>query len=237
MQSIISLALWVVGTFLTAVLYFETLFLSAMLPFDKEKRIAHGQCFWWSDALIGLNPYWNITVRGLENINQRKAYVIVANHQSLADIVVVYKTRMQFKWVAKDSLLKIPFIGGVLLICRHIMLERGKFGSIKTVYRKAANYLRGGMSVLFFPEGTRSETDEMNEFQNGAFKLAIKEKKAVLPIRIVGTREAIPKGSWVFRTKVSGTLTVLPAIETAGYKPGDFMLLRDKVRTELETVG
>jgi len=88
--------------------------------------------------------------------------------------------------------------------------------------------------MLFFPEGTRRDTDAMNEFQNGAFKLAIKEKKPVLPVFIGGTREAIPKGGWIFRTNVSGRLIVLPPIDTSAYEAGDFAKLRDTVWQKLQ---
>ena len=88
--------------------------------------------------------------------------------------------------------------------------------------------------MLFFPEGTRSGTDEMSEFQNGAFKLAIKEGKPVLPVFLGGTREAIPKGGWIFKTKVSGRLAVLPPIDTSKYKIADYAALRDLVRAKLQ---
>jgi 1-acyl-sn-glycerol-3-phosphate acyltransferase len=87
--------------------------------------------------------------------------------------------------------------------------------------------------MLFFPEGTRSSTDEMGEFKNGAFKLAIKESKPILPIFIGGTREAIPKGGFVFKTKVAGRLVVLPPIDTADLEVSDFTILRDRVREKL----
>ena len=88
------------------------------------------------------------------------------------------------------------------------------------------------MSVLFFPEGTRGVADEMNEFQSGAFKLAIKEKKPILPIVIRGTRDAIPKGSWVFKAKVSGALQVLPPIDTTDFGMNEFDRLKDLVRVK-----
>ena len=238
MRFIISIIVWISGTFLTFLAFLVSLFLSIILfPFKNREKIVHAQCFWWADSLIGLNPYWKLDVTGLENIDHGQTYVIVANHQSLADIVVIYKIRMQFKWVAKRSLLKIPFLGGLLWVNNHIMLSRGRFGSIKEVYRKAAERLRSGRSVLFFPEGTRSDTDEMNEFQNGAFKLAIKEKKPILPVFIGGTRDAIPKGDWVFKTKVFGRLAVLPPIDTAGFKTGEYASLRDLTRKMLNNVA
>lgn len=220
---------------MTIMLFFAELFFWIILtPFDRKRKMPHAQCFWWSDALIGLNPYWHLDVSGLENIDHKKAYVVVANHQSLADIVIIYKTRMQFKWVAKESLFKIPFLGWCMYLSKCIKLSRGKFGSVKKVYRQAAEWLRKDMSVLFFPEGTRSDADEMRQFQSGAFKLAIKEKKPILPISIRGTREAIPKGNWIFKTKVSGSLRVFPEIDTAPFKPSDFAHLRDIVRAQLE---
>ncbi len=238
MKIVISIAIWVVGAILTMLLFLVSLFFTIVLfPFDKRRKVVHAQCFWWANALIGLNPYWNIHVVGLENIDKHKTYVMVANHQSLADIVVMYKTHMQFKWVVKDSLFKVPFVGWCLWLGRHIKLSRGRFGSIKKVYREAASWLRKDISVLFFPEGTRSETTRMNEFRNGAFKLAIREKKSILPISISGTREAIPKGSWIFKTKVSGKLTVLPPIDTTGFQRGDFARLKDIVYAKLKNTA
>ncbi len=232
---VLSIAVWIVASALTILLFFVELFLTIVLfPFDKKRRIIHAQCFWWANAIIGLNPYWDIRVSGLENINPRQAYVITANHQSLGDIAVMYKTRMQFKWIAKESLFKVPFVGWCLSLTKHIKLTRGQFGSIKKIYREAGDWLRKDISVLFFPEGTRSDTDEMNEFQNGAFKLAIKEKKPILPVSITGTRNAIPKGSWIFKTKVCGKLKVLPPVDTTEFQPGDFARLRDIVHAKLE---
>jgi len=229
-KTFLSIGIWIYDIILTIVLFFVVLFFWALLyPFDKKRKVAHRQCFWWADSIIRLNPYWKLNVEGLENIDHDKTYVVIANHQSMADIVVLYKIRMQFKWVAKESLFKVPFIGWCLSLTRHIKLARGEFSSIKKVYREAAEWLRKDMSVLFFPEGTRSDTSEMNVFQNGAFKLAIKEKKPILPICIRGTRDAIPKGSWVFKSKVLVSVTVLPPVDTISFNPGDFAKLRDIV--------
>ncbi|MFA5337543.1 MAG: lysophospholipid acyltransferase family protein [Candidatus Omnitrophota bacterium] len=232
---LLSIIIWIVGSILTIILYLAMLLFTIILyPFDKKRAFVHAQCFWWSDLVITLNPYWEVKVSGLENIDKNRTYIIIANHQSLADIVLAYQTKMQFKWVAKKSLFKIPFIGWSLSLARHIKLERGNFSSIKKVYREAAYWLRANTSVLFFPEGTRSQTDEMGDFRNGAFKLAIKEHVPVLPILFEGTGTAIPKGSWVFTTKTKALLKILPPIETTGYKPADFAKLRDLARSALE---
>jgi len=238
LKAIISIGIWLGSGLLTILLFFVVFLLNILLfPFDKKKKITHVQCFWWSDAVIGLNPYWDVKTSGLENIDHKRTYVIISNHQSMADIVVLYQTKMQFKWVAKASLFKVPFIGWCLGLIKHIRLVRGDFASIKEIYHQASQWLQKDMSVLFFPEGTRSASGKMNEFQNGAFKLAIKEKKPILPICLIGTHEAIPKGSWVFKSKVSAKLIVLPAVETGEFGPGDFALLRDTVRQKIEAAA
>ena len=227
--------LWVVGTLLTTLLFLVMLFLTVLLYFfDRQRRVVHAQCYWWSDILTRFNPYWEFNVSGLENIDKKRTYIVISNHQSLADIVLMYRTKMQFKWVAKESLFNVPIIGWNMRLAKHVRLSRGNFGSIKKVYREAATWLRGGVSVLFFPEGTRSESGDMGDFQNGAFKLAIKEKVPILPICLKGTGDAIPKGNWIFSIKTKGSLKVLPPIETAGFGPADFVKLKDLARSKID---
>src|SRR3989338_2650744 len=136
-QSIQSVIIWFVGIALIVILFLVMAFLSIVLyPFDRKRKIVHAQCFWWADSVTALNPYWEVKISGLENIGHHKAYVVVSNHQSLADIVLMYKTKMQFKWVAKDSLFKVPVLGWSMLLARHIRLRLGDFSSIKKVYRE-----------------------------------------------------------------------------------------------------
>ena len=232
---LLSILIWTVGSILTIALYFAMLLCTVLLyPFDKKRAFTHMQCFWWSDTVIMLNPYWKLEISGLNNIDKKRTYIIIANHQSLADIVLAYKIKMQFKWVAKESLFKIPFVGWSLALAKHIKLQRGNLGSIKKVYRESSHWLRSGISILFFPEGTRSETIEMGDFRNGAFKLAIKDHVPILPIKFQGTGTAIPRGSWIFTTQTCAKLKILPAIETTDYQPKDFVKLRDLARSILE---
>ncbi len=232
---LVSIFVWTVGASATIAVYFAILATVILFPFDGRRWRAHTQCYWWSDTVIGLNPFWKIKVSGLENIDHNRTYVIVANHQSLADIVILYQAKTQFKWVAKEGLFSVPFVGWSLSLCKHIRLTRGQLTSIKKVYKAAAGWLRGGTSVLFFPEGTRSETGEMKEFQNGAFKLAIREKVPVLPIRLEGTGGAIPKGRWLFEVRSPANMKVLPAVETSGFETIDYARLRDMTRSMLES--
>lgn len=238
MKIVLSILLWIVTAVMSILAFLSVCFLEIFLfPFDRKRKIAHAQGFWWADVVIGLNPLCSVTISGLERIDSQKTYVVVANHQSLADIAMLYKTRMQFKWVAKESLFKIPVFGWCMSLMKYIKLTRGEYGSIKDAYQEAAEWLRQGVSVLFFPEGTRSATDEMNNFKNGAFKLAIKEKKPILPIRIEGSRSIIPKGSWAFKARTFSRLTVLPEIDTRAFAPEDFAILREKTRAALSAAN
>ena len=238
MRFIISLLIWIVGAVVTAATFFSSVIIKYWpFPVRDREKLVHAQLYWWSDILIAMNPFWKLKVTGLENIDQNKTYVVVANHQSLGDIIIIYQIHLYFKWVAKEELLKVPFIGGLLSVNDHVLVSRDEMSSIKEVYRKASARLKSGVSMLFFPEGTRSSTDEMGEFKNGAFKIAIKEGKPILPVYIGGTREAIPKGGFIFKTKVSARLAILPPIETAGMQTADFEKLKNLVREKLQNVA
>ena len=228
MNKFLSIIVWAFGTLLTVILFFVMLFFTIItFPFDKKRKLVHAQWFWWADILTDFSPFWKVRVSGLENIDKKATYVIAANHQSLTDIILLYKTKMQFKWVAKESLFKVPFIGWCLALAKHIALTRGSYSSVKQLYRDAAMWLRRDISVLLFPEGTRSRTGEVNTFQNGAFKLAIKEKRQILPIVISGTRDTIPRGSWIFNTNVECSVKICPPIPTEQLNAGDFERLKE----------
>lgn len=232
---LISCVIWVTGSVITMLMFVSLLFFAIILyPFDEMRKMAQFHAFLWSDLLIALNPYWDIKITGLNNIDKTKTYVVVANHQSITDIILLYQTKMQFKWIANEYLFKLPIIGLAMLITKHVKLRKGKLESIKKAYQEASSWLKRGMSIMLFPEGTRSNGYGLQEFQNGAFKLAIKERVPILPISIKGTSNAMPRGSWLFTTKVSGGFTVLEPVDTAGASPDDFEKIRDLVRSKIE---
>jgi 1-acyl-sn-glycerol-3-phosphate acyltransferase len=236
MKTIISILVWIGAALVCIFMYFVMQITCIILfPFDKDRRIAHIQANWWAGGITALIPRFTILVKGRENIDKNGTYVIVANHKSMLDIFVMYKIRHQFKWVAKESLFKIPFLGWMMSICKYIKLSRGSFSSIKKAYKETSFWLRRGISVIFFPEGTRSETDQMRDFHNGAFKIAIKEKVKVLPVRIEGTEKVVPKGSRIIKSNVVCTLTILPPIDASNFNAADFEKLRDLTRDAIES--
>lgn len=230
MRTIISIFIWLTVVFSTLGVFFAVLLrLPFLLVFDRKRKTAHAQGFWWADIIIGLNPFWSYSMEGLENADPFRTYVIVANHQSIGDIAMLYKTHLQFKWVAKESLFHVPIFGWCMSRMKYIRLTRGRYSSIRDAYEEARDWLRQGVSVLFFPEGTRNSAGGLGSFKNGAFKLAVEEKIPVLPVYIGGSGDIIPRGSWIFKNKASCKVTILPAVETAADGPQDFDKLRDHV--------
>jgi 1-acyl-sn-glycerol-3-phosphate acyltransferase len=137
------------------------------------------------------------------------------------------------KFLAKSSLFHIPFIGWGMKIAGDISLRRGSTQSARQAMAQAARYVAAGMPVLFFPEGTRSRDGELLPFKDGAFRLAIEQKAAVLPIAISGTATALRKGDWKPST-AHGTCLVGAPIFTDGLKAEDLSELKDRTRRAIE---
>jgi 1-acyl-sn-glycerol-3-phosphate acyltransferase len=213
-----SIHMWILGAISTILLFVVMLLVTAFtLHIDPRRTCQHALCFWWSDAVLGLNPYWNVQLHGLDHIDQSQTYVIVANHQSIADIAMLFQTRMQFKYIAKNSLFRIPFLGWCMSLAKHVRLRRNRLSSIRRAYQEASDWIDQEMSVMFFPEGTRSASGEMRNFHKGAFRMALQKNIPVLPVAIQGTGKAMPKGKSLFNPGGKVSLTVLQALE-----PDDF---------------
>ncbi len=205
--------------------------IAILKPFDWKGKISYRAANFWGKFIVRINPFWRITISGQSHVKKNTAYILVANHTSLADIVCLYCLGKNFKWIAKASLFKIPFFGWTMSLLGYIPLKRGEHGSIRDSFQEAQKCLEEGTSVLFFPEGTRSRSGALGEFKNGAFKLAILTKKSIVPITIRGTGMAISKGKATIATKVSGSVKVLPPIDVNPYQLEDFDVLKKKVWT------
>ena len=165
----------------------------------RMRNAMHGVAVLWAKSILTVYPAWSLKIRGISNIKKRKTYMLVANHQSLLDIMVALKgIPVPFRFLAKKELFSIPFLGWHMKAAGYIPLDRGNVQSGKIALDSAARFLHEGISMLFFPEGTRSEDGEMKSFKPGAFKLALEESIPVLPVVIDGTAQAIPKKSRIF---------------------------------------
>ena len=220
---------WLIITLLT-VGYTSLIILYALLFWwaDPYRRGAHWLASLWGRSILGCLPSWRLTVHGRRRLSRRQPYIYVANHQSLLDIMVLFCINRPFKWVAKDSLFRIPLLGWAMAATNYIRLSRGKHGSIRDTYEQARVWLTRGLSVFFFPEGTRSPADQMLPFKNGAFKLALQTGVPVVPIAVHGTRDLLAKGRWLFRQRCRIHVTILPPINPSAY--ADAERLRDVTR-------
>ena len=140
-------------------------------------------------------PAWSVRTRGRHRIRHKATYVVVSNHLSQLDILVAFRLFFHFKWVSKEEVFKLPFIGWNMVLNRYIRLKRGHKKSVEQMMAHAEETLRRGSSVFFFPEGTRSRSGDLLPFKPGAFILAQKVRLPLLPIAISGTRDALPKHS------------------------------------------
>lgn len=198
-------------------------------PFDSTRR-APGRALRLVAVLIAkLCPLWRLEI---EQGSRRPAptFVAVANHESMLDIFLISHVGWEMKWVAKESIFKIPVFGWLFRLSGDIALRREDRESGTAAMEKAERYLRDGMPVMFFPEGTRSQTDELRPFKLGAFRAAIRAGVPILPIAVHGTRDGMPVGSpWIRRAHARGV--VLPLVQTTGLQESDASRLADEVRT------
>jgi 1-acyl-sn-glycerol-3-phosphate acyltransferase len=207
------------------------LILGVTWPFDKNRVVA-GRFYRYLAIIWSRSfPFWRIRIEGRWPPG-RGAYVVVANHQSFLDIFVLCNIPHEMKWVAKKELFKIPLFGWGLSLAGDICLDRGDTASALAVMEKARRYLRNGMSVMIFPEGTRSEDGKLLPFKPGAFKLAVELGVPILPISVSGSSRGMPKGSpWVRPTHIS--VRILDPVPTAGLKGRDVRRLRDDVQDRI----
>ena len=200
---------WVSVALLTVLFFFPlALVFLAVVPFDCDRKRLHVIVSLWARMILVVCPVMRVRIEGSELLSGDRAYVLVANHQSHADILTVLHLAHPFKFVAKKDLFWIPFLGWALSLVGYIPLDRSSRVSGKEVMKRASQYLGRGTSVLFFPEGTRSRDGEIHDFRVGAFKIAAEHDVPVVPIVIYGTRDVMTKGSPVVGASRKVTLQI-----------------------------
>lgn len=182
-------------------------------------------CFWYGV------PTWRRKIEGLENIDKKKSYVIVINHNSMVDIFALYFLPLNFRWVSKREVFRIPYVGQLLTIHGDIAIDRSKGAdSMRKVTEDGKMWIGRGASIAMFPEGTRSKSGEMGRFKQGAFALAKEAGVEILPVVMHGTRTVLNKFylvNWRNVLKVS----VLPPISAEEVAATPMPELMEKTRT------
>lgn len=181
--------------------------------FDRERVVCHHVSRFWSKMIYRLSPWWSVEVSGMEHVEQGRAYVVVSNHQAMLDIPLLYVLPFDFKWVSKREVYRIPVFGWVLWMHGDVAIERGVSAAAKAMMQTCEDYLRRGVSIVMFPEGTRTKTGQVGMFKEGAMLLARQSGAEILPVVIDGTFDAFDK-----RGRIAAPHTfrvrILPAIGT-----------------------
>ena len=208
---------------------------AATAPFDRRHAALHQFTCFWASLYTWLNPAWPVTVEGRHLIRRDATYVMVANHQSLLDILVLFRLFVHFKWVAKIELFKIPCIGWNMSLNRYVKLRRGDPESIARMMRTCEERIAEGSSIMMFPEGTRSADGRLKPFKHGAFTLAQRARLPLLPIVIEGTANALPKRGFVLQGRHRIRLRVLPEIPYARFATTSVQTLTEEVHVLFAT--
>jgi len=203
-------------------------------PFDPN-LVVPGQFLRGIGVIFGkCYPGWKFRLEGRWP-EGKGAYVVVANHQSLLDIVLLSRLPREMKWVGKEELFKIPWIGQMLRLTGDIAVRRGDSESGGEAVARAKAYLSRGMSVMIFPEGTRSRDARLLPFKKGAFRMAIDAGVPILPVAVWGTAAGMRKGG-IGVAPCDAVATILPPFPTAGLTQMDASALRDRVRAAMAAV-
>ncbi len=203
------------------------------LLFNRRRRLVHEMCRRMVRIFFESAPSWRREIKGLEHIDKGRSYVIVANHQSMVDIIAMYYVPLHFKWVSKREVYFTPMFGQYLWLQGNITIDR-KSGraSITKILREGKKWLSQGVSIAIFPEGTRTKSGEIGVFKSGAFSLAAEAGVDILPVVVDGTKSLF-KGKFYLNWGNVLKVTVLPAITAEQIAATDQKELMDRVKSDM----
>ena len=183
----------------------------------------------WARVMAWVTPM-RVKVEGRENIDPRQSYVLVSNHQSQYDIFMLYGwLGIDFKWVMKQELRKVPGIGVACERLGHIFIDRSNHAAAIATLEAARTKIVDGTSVIFFPEGTRSTDGQLLRFKRGAFRMAVDLGLPILPLTVTGTRDVLPANTSNLMPG-SARLIIHEPISIEGVTVKDCQELSDRVR-------
>ena len=229
-QSILSLWAWLVLV-VCLLVWFPLVVIVLLLtaPFDRGRYLTGYLFRRIGPAMASLNPLWRFRYSGTMPQDPRRPFVVVSNHESFADILLISHLPWEMKWLSKAELFRIPVLGWIMWLAGDIPVKRGFGPSAIEAMERCREVLRNRVSVMIFPEGTRSRTSELLPFKDGAFRLAIEAGVPILPLAVSGTGTALPKHGWRFG-RSAAEVRVLEPIETAGMTLADVPALKARVR-------
>ncbi|HOJ52255.1 MAG TPA: lysophospholipid acyltransferase family protein [Syntrophales bacterium] len=196
---------------------------------SKTGNLAFTLTKWWACFMLFVTRV-QPTIRFQEKIDPRRSYIIISNHQSNYDILALVTTLgIQFRWIIKKEIRKVPLFGYALYLARNIFIDRGKREEAIRSMKEGLARLPAGVSVMCFAEGTRSPDGRLQPFKKGGFIMAIEKGLPILPVVVNGSRKVMPKKSLVF-TPGPIEVVVGDPIETAGFTQKDLPELMERTR-------
>lgn len=203
--------------------------------FDRHGKVAYriNRCWTWIILWAGRV---SLKVSGLDNIDPGQQYIFMVNHQSNVDIPVLVESLPQFqlRWVAKRELLRVPFFGWAMWATKHVTVDRADPQDAVRSLKVAQERMAAGISIVVFPEGTRSRDGKLQRFKKGGFLLAAQAGKPVVPVTINGSGRLLPSGAFQLRP---GTIevTVDKPVSVEGFRAGNLRLLSNQVRDTIQS--
>ena len=211
--------------------------LAAMLAslWDRDARLACRvvQLWAWLNLkLVGAH----VTIEGFDHLDPRRSYVFVSNHRSNLDVLALIAALWEFqlRWVAKEELFRIPLFGWGLRATKQILVNRADHAQAVASLARAKKRMHDGISVVFFPEGTRGSAGTMLPFKKGSFVFALETGAPIVPIAISGTERLLPRAAWTVQHGGDVRVAICPPIPTAGRSLDERDALLAEVRAVLE---
>ena len=184
--------------------------------FSRTGNIVHRIARIWGRGILFVSRI-RVTVEGLARIDPLRSYIYMSNHQSNFDIpVLLAHLPVQFRWLAKAELFKIPIFGRAMRGAGYVRIDRFNRQSAIDSINEAAAKMKDGVSVMIFPEGTRSRDGNIRPFKKGGFVMAVDSGVPIVPIILRGTRPIMEKSSLRINTG-DVSLQIKKPIETTGY--------------------
>lgn len=219
--------------------FFSTLDLLVVLPLSLlldqgSRRLVHQISVAWARGIIAWNPLWRLAVTGRQNIQAGKHYLVISNHQSLLDILAVAAALpLNFRFLAKKELFYVPFMGWAMACAGYVPVDRSSHDSGRKAVRRIVELLKKGLSVLLFPEGTRSPDGKIHAFKLGAFKIARESRVEILPVVVDGTGTALPKKSLFLRKRSTFVVSIGRPVSLDNLSEHSLEEAKEKIRHEM----
>jgi 1-acyl-sn-glycerol-3-phosphate acyltransferase len=202
--------------------------------FDSYGKHAHGITRLWTRLILTICGV-AVKVNGMTQLDPKQQYVFMVNHQSHIDIPVLVQSlpAFQLRWIAKRELLWVPFFGWAMWASKHITVNRSDRFDASGSLKKAKQRMKGGISLVIFPEGTRSSDGNLLPFKRGGLLLAVKTQTPIVPVTIIGSSAILPKGDWRIR-QGQIEVTVCAPVPVENYRPGALRVLSGRVQALIE---